>query len=394
MVFTCLAHGLTHLYLTMFTPLAAVMGRELGTDYEGMTFYFSVCTLFFGLGAVPAGWLSDRFGEKALLVAFFVGCAIGGAVISAASDTRILATGFVLLGLATSIFHPVGNALITRVIRARGRALGINGIAGSAGTALGPVFGGIMTDVTSWHWAFLALSAPGLALGIWLTRTDLGPEARVRKTAPPTPSPARIRSNGGRFTIFAVLLTAMTCGGMFYHLFTMALPSHLSASGIVAVEARHGGLLAGLALLLGGVGQLVGGFLSDRYDERRLYVLSLLVVTPLFFLVGHTEGTWAVVAACAAATFMFTLQPVENSMIARFSPAAWRGRIFSLKFVLAFSVGGGGNWTAGVIAKHYGLPRVFETAAAFAGISLLCAITARFLPVRQFDESAVDTRRS
>ena len=61
-----------------------------------------------------------------MLVIFFFGCALGGILIGIAESTWALSLGAVVLGLATSIFHPVGNALITKGIQYRGKALGIN----------------------------------------------------------------------------------------------------------------------------------------------------------------------------------------------------------------------------------------------------------------------------
>ena len=45
--------------------------------------------------------------------------------------------GLTLLGAGASLYHPVGLALLSHGVRLRGRAMGIHGVAGSVGVALG-----------------------------------------------------------------------------------------------------------------------------------------------------------------------------------------------------------------------------------------------------------------
>ena len=99
------------------------------------------------------------------------------------------------------------------------------------------------------------------------------------------------------------------------------------------------------------------------------------------FLVAFSEGGVQTTAlACVASMFMFGTQPIENSALARFSPEGWRGRIFGLKFVLAFGLGGLGNWGAGAIEDAFGLSRVFVVTAWVALAALVAALVVRAIP--------------
>ena len=71
--FTLVGHAVTHMFLMLFPPLLKPLGADLRMDTVGVTFYYTVVNVFFGLGAAPAGWLAGRLGDKPLLVAFFVG---------------------------------------------------------------------------------------------------------------------------------------------------------------------------------------------------------------------------------------------------------------------------------------------------------------------------------
>ena len=55
-----------------------------------------------------------------------------------------------MIGLFGAIYHPVGIAWLVACAKKQGMALGINGVFGSIGSALAPVFVGLMIDFVSW----------------------------------------------------------------------------------------------------------------------------------------------------------------------------------------------------------------------------------------------------
>ena len=75
--FTCAAHALTHVYIANYAAVLTEMGTEFDAD---ITKVATISTVLFGLGAFPASWLGEKWGEKRLLVAFFVLSAIGGKI--------------------------------------------------------------------------------------------------------------------------------------------------------------------------------------------------------------------------------------------------------------------------------------------------------------------------
>ncbi len=406
-LFAFAGHALNHVYMILFAPLLVPMQREFGLDVDGITFYFFLANVFFGLGAVPAGWLCDKLGAKPLLVVFFLGSAIGGAMVGLAESRILLGAGAVTLGLAGSIFHPVSNALIARSARRPGRAMGLNGIGGSLGVGLGPAYASLVAVHASWRWAFLLLAAPSVLLGLWLWVSDLGPAAaphpRSRLASsfgPPfgpsfgspsgsRPLPAGIaggdRGRSGLIFFLGCMIAAMTCAGFNYQLVTTMLPQVLSATPLDIGDMEKSGIKAGIALTFGIVGQFLAGFLAERFENRRLYLTTLALVAPAVFLLGHLTGTPLLAAACGASILIFALQPIENTLLARFSPPEWKGAVYGAKFIFAFGLGGTGTWAAGLIVKHYapgGLPRVFEAAAGSIALALILAFLAGRNPIR------------
>lgn len=393
LVITCVAHCVTHMVLLLFTAVKHEMSVDLGVGKEDIASVFALTSVFFGLGAVPSGWLSDRLGERSLMVAFFFLCAVGTLLIGISHSAWVLVAGGIVLGLATSIYHPVANALISKGVEARGRAMGINGIAGSLGTALGPAFDGLI-GADSWRTSFLVVTIPCVFLGLMLCFLDLGPASRpVDRQASDAARTEKGTSESRSLLVrlFGFLLTAMTLGGFFYYMFTTILPEYVSWTASDSAEnspidARAGGLAAGLILVIGTVGQMVGGVLSDRYDGRVLYVCIYAILIPLVLPLAYLSGTTALVLAAAASTVYFAVQPVENHLIAQYTPAAWKGRIFGLKFILVFSIGGGlGTRIAVDLEQGPGVPLVFLVSAVALSVALACTVVASRIKVARAD---------
>jgi FSR family fosmidomycin resistance protein-like MFS transporter len=378
--YTLVGHALTHIYVMLYAPLLLLMAKDFSLDLPGITFYVTLGNFFFGLGALPSGWLAGHLGEKGLLVLFFIGCALGGTVVGLAQNLWMLGAGVVLLGTATSIYHPVGTALVSKGVAARGKAMGLNGIAGSVGTAIGPFYAAFLAQSGSWRWSFLALTVPSLLLGLGLWMADLGPAA-APSPRPPAPEGAAgsrrlARPPAPLLWVLGLLLLAMTFGGLYYHLFTTMLPTLLSGGEGAVGGVTRGGLWASVALAFGILGQYVSGVLCDRMDDRKLYVFILAVAAPLVFLLGHLSGGPLLGCACAVSFVIFGVQPVENTLIARYTLERFRGLIYGAKFILTFGVGGTGSWLAGILKTDYGLKTVFEVAAAFTSAGLLSALAA------------------
>jgi len=124
------------------------------------------------------------------------------------------------------------------------------------------------------------------------------------------------------------------------------------------------------------VGQYVAGYLADRYEGRWLYVVSLVLIILFVYLISMTTGYVLLVIVCVGAFFMFSIQPIENTLIATYAPRSWLGVFFGAKFVFVFGVGGAESWLSGLLVDGPGLSSVFQVAAVFVTIAALCAFVA------------------
>jgi EmrB/QacA subfamily drug resistance transporter len=111
------------------------------------------------------GWAADRFGTKRLyLLAVLLFTA--GSVLCAAADSLSMLVAFrVLQGLGGGMLMPLGMTILTRAAGPErvGRVMAVLGIPMLLGPIFGPILGGWLIDIASWHWIFLINLPIGIA---------------------------------------------------------------------------------------------------------------------------------------------------------------------------------------------------------------------------------------
>jgi MFS transporter, DHA2 family, multidrug resistance protein len=121
--------------------------------------------------ATLAGWFRRRYGSRRLFMGS-VGLFAFASVLCSLAPTMIWLIQFrVVQGVAAGIIQPLAQAILLDIYpkQKHGRILAVWGAAIMVGPILGPLLGGIITDVASWRWIF-ALNVPlGCIsiLGLW-----------------------------------------------------------------------------------------------------------------------------------------------------------------------------------------------------------------------------------
>jgi EmrB/QacA subfamily drug resistance transporter len=118
------------------------------------------------------GWAADRFGTKRLYMAAIVLFTLGSALCSTAQNLEMLVTFRVLQGLGGGMLMPLGMTILTRAAGPErlGRVMAILGVPMLLGPIFGPILGGWLIDIASWHWIFLINVPIGVVAAIYAWR--------------------------------------------------------------------------------------------------------------------------------------------------------------------------------------------------------------------------------
>lgn len=93
-VFLNVGHFLDHYFLLIFATAALTLTSAWDLSYAELIPYATPGFIAFGIGAIPAGWLADRWSRSGMMVVFFIG--IGGASTFAAFASSPLEIGIAL----------------------------------------------------------------------------------------------------------------------------------------------------------------------------------------------------------------------------------------------------------------------------------------------------------
>src|SRR4051794_19099858 len=128
------------------------------------------------------GWAADRFGTKRLYM-LAVALFTAGSVLGPPAGSIEMLTAFrVLQGLGGGMLMPLGMTIMTRAAGPEriGRVMAVLGVPMLLGPIFGPILGGWLIDIASWHWIFLINLPIGIAALVYA--------ALVLPSDSPTPS--------------------------------------------------------------------------------------------------------------------------------------------------------------------------------------------------------------
>ena len=372
---TCFGHFMSHFNMLVFPALVLPLTVKYGMGLASVLALSFWMYLLFGVTALPWGLLSDKFGAKPLLLAFYTGAGFCGLAAGwFVDDPGTFSLCLAGVGLFSGIYHPAGLGLISKGIERMSMALGYNGMAGNAGLAAAPILAGLINHYYGIQTAFFFLGGCNFCGALLMVALPLQePEKKKKSTGTP-----------GRLVVaFAILCVAMMLGGVAYRCATVVLPSYF--------ELRNPGLLAYLGSLdwfpasrnvaatalsslvfsVGMLGQYLGGRVAERFEPRRGYLVFHLVALPLVLLMAYTTDVPLLLVTICYMFFLLGMQPIENTLVAYLTPDRLRHSAYGTKFVLTFGVGSVAVYVVGWIKTEWSLSAVF---VAMAVVSLLIVL--------------------
>ena len=382
-------HGLVHASVLMLPPLLGDLTRTYRVSLLEVLAAANAMYLVYGLAAIPAGYLADRFGSRRMLIASAGGCALALLLTAAAPNFAVLATGLVCLGTFAGVYHPSGLSLLSRGIAPgeQGRAIGLHGAGGSLGEALAPAWAAFFATAFDWRVGFVAAAA--LSFACALLAASLPAEARGRANDPHGQAGAGsgpdLRGSLRALATTLVgfwnnrplrwLLGSLLAAGFVYRGLLTFLALHIAGEGAGGAAASY---VMSAVLVVGIVAQRFGGELTDRVSRAAspragrarewLLLVEVALVAPLLFLLASTRGAAAIAAALVFGFVWAVAQPLANALTAAYTRPSCHGLLYGIQFAATFAVGSFATTLGGFLFARGGTRLVF---LALGGVGLL-----------------------
>jgi DHA2 family multidrug resistance protein len=121
------------------------------------------------------GWLRRRYGATRLFSAAMAVFMSASLLCALAPSAGAIIASRILQGAGGGVIHPLCQAILLDIHpkERHGRMLALWGAALMVGPILGPVIGGVITDLTSWRWVF-AINLPLGVVAMWCLRRIRG----------------------------------------------------------------------------------------------------------------------------------------------------------------------------------------------------------------------------
>ena len=367
-----LGHFLDHLFMLVFASVAALrLSSEWGMSYAELIPYATPGFVAFGVCAILAGWLADKWSREGMIVIFFIGIGASSLLAGLADSPLQIAAGLTMIGIFAAIYHPVGLAMVVQGRARTGVPLAINGVFGNLGVASAALLTGFLIDSAGWRSAFFIPGVVSILLGFsywFFVRNDQRAAtvetaaSGVVKKIESAVVPRRIL-----IRVFAIIFFTTAMGGLIFQSTTFALPKIFAERLVdVAGSATMVGWYAFLVFSLAAMAQLVIGYLVDHHSLRLVFAAVALLQAAFFFLMTHLQGIAALLVSIAFMFAVFGQIPINDVLVGRMARSEWRSRAYALRYVVTFSVMASAVPLIGWIHGNWGFARLFSLLAVVA----------------------------
>jgi predicted MFS family arabinose efflux permease len=354
------------------------MTTALGVGVQPFSTAMAVANLIWGIGAVFAGMVADRYGAGRVVAGGIMATVAGLYIMYAARSPFDLMLSGVLLGIGvsgTGITALVGAAGRAAPPEKRTAAIAALGMAGGIGGFVAFPYTHLLMDLVGWQTSLLVLAG---------TMALVLPLAWSLSGKPAAGGPADHQTLGQAFAeafthpSYLLLNIGFFVCGFHVAFYGVHLPRFVADHGLDASVGVWALTLVGLANL---VGTYVAGK-SPRFIEKRLG-LSLIYFGRCFVFLGllflPITGATVIVLSTILGFFWLSTVPLTSGLVATFFGTRWMSMLFGAVF-LSHQIGSfSGLWLAGIF---YDATKSYDM-MWWISIAVGLMATAVHLPIRE-----------
>ena len=110
----------------------------------------------------------------------------------------------------------------------------------------------------------------------------------------------------------------------------------------------------------------------DKYRIKPIFLAFVAAQAVFLYLASFTNGWLMVLISLVIMVLVFGQIPINDTLIARYTPDTWRGRVYSVKYVLTFTE------SAAVVPS---IAWLYDDSGGFTLMFILSAIAALIISV-------------
>ena len=337
-----------HFLIDIYTPVLALILPLLIAQMNLSYFLAGLIVTVFNVTSSVSQPFVGLYGDKTGWRASVPLCLLIGSVgisLTALSGNYLLLL-FLAAGAAVghALFHPAAMDIMYRLSppAKRGFYNSIFTTSGSIGYAIGPVLAGILIAIGGLP-AVAWLIIPGIVGATWMYRNS-----RRFRHENPAPEPVRkpvqtvsekpVQKKKYWWVPAGLVVTICSLRAWAYLGIITYLPTFL-VLGHHGLDTFTASLVVTIMLFFGVAGQVVGGYMSDRFGRKEMLILGLAGAIPFFALIFATNELLMYLGIMVYAFFASSCYVMSVTMTQDLLP----GNVgFASGLTLGFSMGVGG----------------------------------------------------
>ena len=379
--YAALGHLLMHMFAAFYFVIVLAIEDDWKLSYDELLNLWFLGSLLVGLGALPAGWISDRWSRSGMIAIMFIGLGISSLLCGLSGNKVSLFISLSLLGLFCAIYHPAGISWVVNTSKETGKALGFNNIFGGVGIGLGAFFAGVLIEQLNWQAAFMLPGLISLVVGLSLTY-----HLKSGKISLKNISSEQFKDNPEKnqmLKIAIIMLLSITCLSFVYQILQTSLPKAIDIrlTDSLDLSTSDIGYIVAAIYIVSGLMNYVGGILTDKYSEKLIYSIGIVGQGLLLLLIVSLSNYWLIAISLAIVAFNSSILPAENLLLAKFSPEKYQSLVYGIKFIVSFTVG---PIALIMISRSYDLTGEFGVLyLAFGFVMIIMFLIVLTLPVKK-----------
>ena len=343
-----LAYFLNAMDRQVFPVILPDVREALGVTSSQVGLLATIFTLGMGLAGIPAGYLTDRWGRKNMILAGLVLFSVTTALQAVAVSWFDMAAYRVISGIGEGIQNAALFAAAGSYFhRNRGLAIGTLAAAYGVGAFTGPAVGQLLVEVTGrWQTPLMVFGVFGVVVFIAVA---FGVPRAAAEYGADTKDVARAGEMGvvasDRLFNRAVVCAAVAAAGAGFALnaWLGLYPTFLrTAHGFTPSQASVTASMFGV----GALAAIFGGYLADRTSQRMLNVIGLtglMVTGVLIFSTSAPQGVQMLLTLFMGVSFTGVIYTNTSALMQRNVAPALVGRaqgVFLASLYIPASVSG------------------------------------------------------
>lgn len=313
-----------------YPTLAPFIRADLGLSLTAVGLLNTFIYIGTMLGSLPSGWLTDKFGSRAvMIVGTLIGAGLAVAVAVLARSQWMFIPLLFLVGLVVASATPAGAQAVAQSFppERRGLVIGLRQMAVPLGGALAAAILPAVAHFAGWRWA--SVVAALLAVVAALVAARLYYESLPAKAPPRGARPALTQVLRERNILLAAIAGVTLPTGQF----VMITYLILFLKERYGIPELTGAVLLTTAQFAGAFSRVFWSWLSDMMGGQRKPLLVMMVgLAGLFALVlaWLPPGTPLLLKALVVVLYGATAlgwQGLHFSLLTELSPPGWEGRV-------------------------------------------------------------------